>query len=196
MDDNPSNNRDDGSVAAGTIRPARTLRDSASKTHRTMPNHCSNTLIIQGEKDIIDQIRETLADTTREDEDLTFRGVKDRPSEVDSIDCGCRTIDGKKCRRWRETDEGVVPVTKVEVERLRGEYGGADPFEWSLVHWGSKRNGYWSTKAVDEEERLVYEFMSAWAPPDRFLHSLRERFPGASITLKYFEPNMGLEGVL
>lgn len=176
--------------------PARTPRDSTSKLHIKMPNHCSNTLIIQGEEDTIDRVRKILADTTREDEDLTFRGVKDRPEEIDSIHCGCRTIDGKTCKRWRETDEGAVPVTDVEVERLRDEYGAADPLEWSRVHWGSKWNGYWSTKTVDEDERLVYEFTSAWAPPDRFLHALRERFPRTTITLEYHEPNMGLEGIL
>jgi hypothetical protein len=161
-----------------------------------MPNHCTNHLHINAEPDTLEEIREALRDRQREEEDLTFRGICDRPDALQNIHVGSRTIDGESYRRWRETDEGVVPLTDAETKKLRREHGGADLIEWSRQHWGTKWDGYWSTKTEDTRQRLSYTFTTAWSPPDQFINKLRAEFPEARITLEYEEPNMGLEGTV
>lgn len=162
-----------------------------------MPNHCTNTLEIEGSPETIKQVRDALEDNRREDESLTFEGILPRPDELKTIKYGRATIGEQSVKRWRDTeDSGRVPVTEAETKRLREKHGAADLLEWSRVHWGVKWDAYWSTIETQSEDLLRYEFTTAWGPPDRFVTALREAFPEATITLQYKEPNMGLAGMI
>ena len=82
----------------------------------------------------------------------------------------------------------IIPMPK--------EYEGKYPewYDWCVSNWGTK----WDVECFEtimEEDYMVFQFDSAWAPPVPWLEIVAKLFPKLKFTLKYDEPGMGFMGV-
>ena len=70
---------------------------------------------------------------------------------------------------------------------------GVDPYYWNIDHWGVK----WDVDVEDariEPEEIRLSFDTAWAPPEAFVQSVSEMFPGLSFHLEFEEPGADFQG--
>lgn len=66
-------------------------------------------------------------------------------------------------------------------------------YNWRCNNWGTK----WDVSDVAMSESkvaLIYEFDTAWAPPEPVIRRLSALFPSAYITMTFSEEGMGFKG--
>ena len=134
-----------------------------------MPNWVDNTVIIEGEKEIISEIKERLARPTK---------VKDsEPQVISFLNIVCPPDD-----KWDEYN-GMHGYSN-------GEKQGDTEFNWynfNQANWGVKWDAC-NPSIVDETDtKVVYEFQSPWAPPIRAFLALSEQYPTITITDEWIE---------
>lgn len=94
----------------------------------------------------------------------------------------------------KELEETQAPPDKPNKMLLK-KYGADNWYDWRIKHWGTK----WDVDAElveADEERLVYQFDSAWSPPFEWLKTVARNYPKLHFKLKYDEPGMGVMGVI
>ena len=67
--------------------------------------------------------------------------------------------------------------------------GEGDWYNWALNHWGTKW-GDCQTRLVDDSDRTVLVFDTAWSPPDEAMHTISTMFPELMFRLAYEENGM------
>jgi hypothetical protein len=106
-----------------------------------------------------------------------------------------------KMPNWCKNDVFIDAEREVlaEVQRLLNYEGkivsfdgfaptpeGSDWYSWQIENWGTKW-GPVNPEVIEEGDRLVYAFDSAWAPPIGAFVKLTELFP-VVVTIAYDEP--------
>ena len=87
------------------------------------------------------------------------------------------------------------PITKKEHAKLLTRYKFDNWYDWCLEHWDTK----WDASEVylqDDGWMLKYDFDTAWSPPEKICHALREKFPDLHISWFYREDGMEFAGYL
>ncbi len=77
---------------------------------------------------------------------------------------------------------------------LKAKYGVDNWYDWCVEKWGTK----WDVEASvadDDEDRIIFTFMSAWSPPTDWLTKIAKDYPLLHFKMKYDEPGMGFMGV-
>jgi hypothetical protein len=69
-----------------------------------------------------------------------------------------------------------------------------DGYSWESVHWGCKWGACETDLTVEDDERLYYEFNTAWSPPIPFVQSASAQFPSLTFFIEFDEPNMNIKG--
>ncbi len=74
-------------------------------------------------------------------------------------------------------------------------------YNWNVENWGTKWNaseGYYDIheKTTYYDAVAIFEFQTAWSPPEPIIHALAGKYPKALFMLGYREEGMGFEGVL
>jgi len=70
-------------------------------------------------------------------------------------------------------------------------------WHWRIKNWGTK----WEPQDVEvvsgsvEQERIEYQFMTAWSPPCTAVATMAKAFPTLHFILRYRETGVGFEGV-
>lgn len=67
-----------------------------------------------------------------------------------------------------------------------------DLVNWQQGAWGTKWEPGEDAREMGEPGRLVYQFSTAWGPPDRWVRMLAEAYPALGIALHSTEPGVGL----
>ena len=130
-----------------------------------MPNICTNTINIRGDKEKVQKlldlctrtdIRESYdSDTLVKAIDLTL--ARPQPIEFDYIHTGGATINGESVSHWKLRDKTtneivvsditntfgndnieLVKVEQEEFDLLQEKYGAKDWYEWRVKSWGTK----------------------------------------------------------
>jgi hypothetical protein len=137
-----------------------------------MPNWVSNTVSIEGEKEIISEIKEKLARPTK----VSAEGNTE--AQVISF----LNIVGPPDDKWDEY-HGMHGYSE-------GEKKGDTEFNWynfNQSNWGVKWDAC-DPSIVDEgTTKVVYEFQSPWSPPIRAFIALSEQYPTITITDEWIE---------
>lgn len=135
-----------------------------------MPNWCTNNLDIRGPKNYRDFLQEFVKETVA-GETILFSFNK------------------------------IIPQPPNLPKTLPGPMGPSEGwYVWRLKNWGTKWNlsvdgDIFSTCAVFvHDERLHYDFDTAWSPPIEVIAALSKRFPTLQFTLQYSEPMNGVYG--
>ena len=134
-----------------------------------MPNWCNNTLYIQADsKEDMQELKNLL--------DETLEISKDNNCAIGLLNA-------------------IVSMPKELENTKKGSNGDEyNWYDWRLSNWGTK----WDVECFEtimEEDYMVFQFDSAWAPPVPWLEIVAKLFPKLKFTLKYDEPGMGFTGV-
>lgn len=148
-----------------------------------MPNWCENTLILRGKPSRLKEF-EKLAKT--KESDLTFDKIYPKPRDPDV-----------QARQAKKSGSFIVALTsrgskkQPLAQRRRGAW-----YEWCISHWGTKWEAQSVSKRFLTDNELVYNFDTAWSPPDGVIHKIHERFPDLDIRLQYMELGCYFAGVI
>jgi hypothetical protein len=89
-----------------------------------------------------------------------------------------------------KTDLSLEKINATPPEMLTDEKAGW--YEWRNEHWGTK----WDVEATltEFDHLYVYNFNSAWGPPESAIATLAACFPTLTFHLAYDEPGMDFGG--
>lgn len=125
-----------------------------------MPNWCSNTLIIDGDREALDDF------LARNGKSLDFNDYVPYPLRYEIMDALAKCF-GK---------QGISIIDGFN----RGGY------EWCIDHWGTKWNV--NPDAIffnDTGHSLVFSLLTAWSPPEGAIKAMSKAFPDLEFTLEF-----------
>ena len=142
-----------------------------------MPNWCSNTIVVSGND--LTKFREFLDDGR-----ALLSKISPTPQALTETMAG-----------WNGDPEKQKKLEEKQASNLL-RYGAKDWYDWNISNWGTK----WDVDAdIDDasstDTEIIFSFKSAWAPPQRAISALAEKFPEVSIRHSYFEEGMCFVGV-
>lgn len=73
---------------------------------------------------------------------------------------------------------------------------GYDWYRWRLRNWGTKWNLGTDVELVEDGDRLVYQFDTAWSPPAAWLENVAQKYDDLTFTLAFVECGMELRGTI
>ena len=133
-----------------------------------MPNWCSNTITIRGEKEDIDRFESFLNEGGGKEWFTFFRPL---PNEL---------------------EDTTASFTAEQNQELIEKYGHSDWYSWSVENWGCK----WNCDAQDwtrEGDTISFWFDSPWAPPTNLYETIAAEGE-FDVTAHYLEEGMGFVG--
>jgi hypothetical protein len=74
------------------------------------------------------------------------------------------------------------------------EFGYRNWYWWCIANWGTKWDVSYTKFNEENPAELIYEFDSAWNPPDIGIHQIAALFPELDFYLEYCEPMMEFQG--
>jgi hypothetical protein len=142
-----------------------------------MPNWCTNTLVIQGDPEEMEQLVRIVEGDSHP---FSLNSVIKMPQELKDQSSPVR-------------DE-VVGKSNLE------KYGAKDWYDWAITNWDTK----WDVDArivsditspmLPGLRTITYEFDSAWNPPLKVYDVLAARFPNTNIYACWDEPGCDFSG--
>jgi len=143
-----------------------------------MPNWCSNTVVVGGDAAEVAKFNEWLGDGK-----LLLSKIIPTPSQLTETVAGFHG-DADKQKALEEQE-------KKNIEEL----GFKNWYDWNIANWGTK----WDVDVeVDEsssmDEQVIMCFQSAWAPPQKAISLLAEKFKKLTFRHSYFEEGVGFVG--
>ena len=147
-----------------------------------MPNWVDNEMIITADKDVLNNLFNKIEKVKAEGSNyydiarslyplpraiaLVFGTGKDLQYAVDkktgikrelSLDEYFETKDNEN------VDYDLVQLTEEQINTLKEEYGAADWYDWNCTNYGTKWGDVRTECPVNESEKLVFTFDSAWS---------------------------------
>jgi len=143
-----------------------------------MPNWCSNTIVVSGEAADVTEFNEWLGDGK-----ALLNKIKPTPQPLVETMSGFHG-DPEEQKKLEEKSAANVK-----------EFGYANWYDWNIGNWGTK----WDVDAeVDDvssiNEQVIFSFESAWAPPQRAISAIAEKFNKLTIRHSYLEEGVGFVG--
>lgn len=99
------------------------------------------------------------------------------------------TMDRFANRNENELNE-LLEIGKKYVEIFK-EYGAKDWYDWSIYHWGTKWNAYYTHIEEIDEFSVILSFQTAWNGVPSIIQKLTEMFPTITFDYKYADEDMG-----
>ncbi len=135
-----------------------------------MPNWCINTLTVSSENS--DDLKKFLFENKNgKDQLLDFNKVIMLPEEI----------------LYSKSN-----LTDNEKKILKQKYGADNWYDWQINNWGTK----WNASNVDiiMDEKLYYNFDTAWSPPEPWFYKLVKKYPNIDMHLEYEEAGCDFAG--
>jgi hypothetical protein len=132
-----------------------------------MPNWCSNTLELSGDKEVIKKITDW---------------HKDRQSG--------KTDDVGLFSLFYPTPKELATTTYPNPEPnedLIKKFGSSNWYDFQTTNWGTKWDANEVCMAVESENGIRLSFDTAWAPPIAFYEKLSRDYPELNISASYYE---------
>lgn len=144
-----------------------------------MPNWCDNTIRVSGEAADISKFKEWL------DDGKAFLS-KINPTPQPLVE----TVSG-----FHGDPEEQKKLEEKSAANVK-EFGHANWYDWNIANWSTK----WDVDAEiadfdTTDTEVIMSFQSAWAPPQRAISTLAEKFPSLNIRHSYFEGGMCFVGI-
>jgi hypothetical protein len=132
-----------------------------------MPNWCDNTLVVEGEREKLEEFAQKV---TGEETLLDFGALVPVPREL-------------------------AEESGLESAELQRRYGASNLLDWCVQNWGTKWNAeYWDR--VDVGKAFEYRFDTAWTPPVDWVKRVAGIFPELKFTLTWEEPSQEQAGTV
>lgn len=175
-----------------------------------MPNWCECSLKVLG------RTPEALSDFLRknksEESDLDFQ--KSIPCPQELLDTTASHVfsmneetDEQEMRRlcvannWNWTEQQLqerIDAEKIIIRKFKSnieKYGYKDWYDWKIANWGTKWEVEAKVEDGDEDNEVVFYFLSAWSPPLEWLRRVALLFPDVKFSLSYREEGNNFEGM-
>ena len=141
-----------------------------------MPNWCSNTVLIKGQKE---EIRNLTVFLTDDESEFSFQKIDPCPEALNQASAPNRS------------EQNAAFNTK--------KYGAPDWYSWRVKNWGTKWNSDGASVEIqeaDDEDTLIaiYNFSTAWSPPIPIYQKLAKMFPNTNIFVNYDESGVDFSG--
>jgi hypothetical protein len=163
-----------------------------------MPNWCSNTVIVDGEKREIARFEQYVMGDT---EPFSFQSILPMPEELQGTVSPTRIVTQEEYDNYEPPSHGFdvgKPITKEMSDRFKEQYDADNWCDWANENWGTK----WDVvdgggiEAGLAPTHLNYSFDTAWGPPNGIYEELVNQFPTLTINWHYSEPHMRVSGNL
>lgn len=142
-----------------------------------MPNWCENRLNITGPVEEIQRFKNS----------VKGKRALYAPSEFEI------KSETEADKVYDFTFHSLVPVPDDVLAKGYHEAG----YDWQSHHWGTKWDVTGSVKLLEEKDNaLLYEMLTAWTPPVKWVNSASVLFPTLIFDLAYSEPGMGFAGYI
>lgn len=142
-----------------------------------MPNWCSNTITIKGEKETLQLLK---------DNDFSFAFIRPEPDWTNTPNEDGELPIEKKHPDWTEL---VFPKSQKTDDRW---------YDWRVENWGTIVRTKWDIHSPDikleDNHTLVVTGDTAWSPPEEILRYATERFPDLEINITYEEEGWDFYG--
>lgn len=153
-----------------------------------MPNWCECELTVRGPRERVAALVAAVhsgEDENGEESHFDLNKIVPYPEEWARRDA--------EVEAWREHFM-ALPIEE------RRAYGPKDAhniggYQWCVERWGTKWNSCESRVSVSERG-AVFTFSTAWAPPKPVILALAAQYPDLTLTLKYWEREVGFAGAL
>ena len=157
-----------------------------------MPNYCHNTLIIEGENKLVSKFKQNL----EKKENYSLEDLFPMPDILRKTIAPSTNAIGQEYANQieieiaeREGKKVPEPIpcsnnTEEKQTKLIKKYGHSDWYEWKNDNWGTK----WimDFELVDSlNEKLIYTFDSAWAPPISLLEKISSEYAKLKFNITY-----------
>ena len=157
-----------------------------------MPNYCHNTLIIEGTTKQLSEFKDKL----EMKKDYSLEDLFPMPDILSKTIAPSVTAIGQEYANQieieiaeREGKKVPEPIpcsnnTEEKQTKLIKKYGHSDWYEWKNDNWGTK----WilDFDLVDSmNEKLIYTFDSAWAPPIPLLEKISSEYANLKFSITY-----------
>lgn len=149
-----------------------------------MPNWCVNKLVVSGPKEEISKFKEAVKGKSP----VYYETEKEKQLYASL------GLDEKNDSEKFFTLNSIVPVPEDVLQKGYSEAG----HKWQSENWGTK----WDLNEEDiefyesnTEDKLFYEFDTAWSPPIPWVWNASKKFPSLGFEIMYFEPGMGFTGI-
>lgn len=130
-----------------------------------MPNWCSNTLQISGDKEQLELFKQkSITKSGMDVEIFLMDGCVPMPEELAIC-------------------EGLTPE---EIVDRRLKYGYDNWYDWRFENWGSKWDAQ-ESYIIEEEELLTIHFDTAWSPAIPYITQVAKMFPDLIFDLYFME---------
>lgn len=100
-----------------------------------------------------------------------------------------------------KSNEGVLDFNRIipyQIERDQSAAGAAEQIEiesdWRVEHWGSKWNATDPSLKWENDEKVIFEFDTAWAPSIPITIALSKKYPDLFFTHHYDVSRMETRG--
>lgn len=144
-----------------------------------MPNHCSNTLTVCGDKTELTRFWNAVQIGGGEIKLTSLYPMPDELSHTTATFFDATKTD----------DEHAEQIVKWA--ELISRYGHQDWYSWALDNWGTKWGDYEHSYAELSDEHVEIRYMTAWCPFDnKFWHHVSQQFPTLTFVIVYDEPGM------
>jgi len=134
-----------------------------------MPNHVSNHITFDGNKEEVNQL---LSKIKGNDEFIDFNKIIPRDKFLED-----------NYNEPRKDD----PDFDYKVKRLKDEYGTTSGYDWTTANWGTKWNAY----HIEYEGSNSISFDTAWSHSFPIIEKLSEMFPKVIINVLYADESLG-----
>lgn len=164
-----------------------------------MPNWCENLFKIEGEPEKVLELvnkltgknigtfNELIEISDTKEIPFFFQNTFPTPQALLDTMAGCYPAGSDKAKAHKEQQ-----LNNIE------EYGYENWYDWRLDNWGTK----WDPEVArihdlwhyDNEALIIFEFDTAWSPPNEWLLETSKLFPDVTLTCRYEESGMGFVG--
>lgn len=177
-----------------------------------MPNWTTNTVILHGTKNRLDEIKELLRS---EENVFDFDKIIPMPASLNIESGGIMGMAmalaepeknpaayqsakeklknmhlpytmheiPKGCKNVLETEEDIAAIGRIYLKNQE-KYGAPTWYDWRCEHWGTKWNSCQAELTSEDDTELVYCFDTAWTAPDPVMKALTEKYPDLTATLQ------------
>lgn len=151
-----------------------------------MPNWCNNYLIVKGEVEELQQLKN---DLKSEYTNFDFNKIIDYKSFSDTKKDEWKNLPTKEKTYW------VKDETKEENGFRQWVFNNGG-YIWCVNNWGTKWNtdDNVSVNFNKDKKELTYSFASAWSPPTELILTLIEKYKSLYFDFEYEETGMGFAG--
>lgn len=150
-----------------------------------MPNWCSNTLEVRGDKE---HLKKFVEKSLNESGDFTMEGLLPTPKELTEMTSPVM---------WRgdETDLEGKAAFEAEAKRIQETYGHADWYSWNTSNWGTKWDVAESHIGHIDDDLFIVSYDTAWSPNINYVKQVSKMFPDLEFRLSFMEPGCNFCGV-